>query len=67
MFKCTLIRIVPGIRDESEIFLYCTIKCLIHAKQVILNDMFLNLGYSHDFLIFSYDFIHLLGIDKHYH
>lgn len=26
MFKCTLIRIVPGIRDESEIFLYCTIK-----------------------------------------
>ena len=29
--------------------------------------MFLNLGYSHDFLIFSYDFIHLLGIDKHYH
>lgn len=31
------------------------------------HDMFLNLGYSHDFLIFSYDFIHLLGIDKHYH
>ena len=29
--------------------------------------MFPNLGYSHDFLIFSYDFIHLLGIDKHYH